>query len=115
MAGNPDFDATLGLLLGQDTQTAGWDLFTRESSLGYIIGAGYRRLRLAAAGPEVIVRGFTWCYARLDPGHTGANGGPGLGWLAQRAMAVWVEGGPVMGLPRGTVTFVFTDLGRQAG
>ena len=25
-------------------------------------------------------------------------------------MAVWVEGGPVMGLPRGTVTFVFTDL-----
>jgi hypothetical protein len=38
MGGDPDFDVTLGLLLGQDTRTAGWDLFTRESSLGYIIG-----------------------------------------------------------------------------
>jgi class 3 adenylate cyclase len=29
---------------------------------------------------------------------------------ALRGEWVWAEGGPVMGLPRGTVTFVFTDL-----
>jgi hypothetical protein len=38
MGGNSDFDVILGLLPGQDTQTAGWDLLTRESSLGYVIG-----------------------------------------------------------------------------
>ena len=34
----PDSPVTLGRLLGQYTRTAGWDLFTRDSSLGYIIG-----------------------------------------------------------------------------
>ena len=36
-----------------------------------------------------------------------------MGWLARRARGAGMglgEGGPVMGLPSGTVTFVFTDL-----
>ena len=33
-----------------------------------------------------------------------------LRWLVRLVRGAWVEGGPVMGLPRGTVTFLFTDL-----